>query len=155
MTRLSHAPDSRPSLIPRRWVEVGLAVGSLVLLADAARAWYDAPGVTTMTRGYLIEVVVLGVAVQAALVVDEQRLLWGCLGALTALTVLGAWSIGPSLLPGLLTAGAASVLVTRRTGARPLPAVGWFLAGAVGQTVLMLLVVRPDAVPGPLHGTLS
>ncbi len=122
----------------RRWMEAGLAVGGVILLGLAARAWYEVPGITVVTLRYLHEAVLLGLGVLWAIVVDWEWLRWGCLGALSGLTVLGMWSIGGTLLPGLLMAGAASVMGTVRTSAPPLPALGWFLVGGVAQTALML-----------------
>ena len=133
----------------RRWMEVGLALGGVVLIGLAVRAWFEVPGIAAKPRRYLLEAVLLGVGVLWATVFDMDRLRWGCLGALSALTVLGMWSIGASLLPGLLMAGAASVLAAVRTGARPMPAVGWFLAGSVAQTVLMFsMLPRPVPIEG-------
>lgn len=121
-----------------RWMEVGLALAGLILLALAARAWYGVPFITAITLGYLLEAVALGVGVLGTILVGESRLRWACLGALSALTILGMWSIGRTLLPGLLAAAAASLLAGVRTNARPMPAVGWFLVGVLAQTVLML-----------------
>ena len=136
----------------RRWMETGLALGGLVLLGLAARAWYEVPGITAGTQRFLLEAALLGAGVLWANVVDMDWLPWTCLGALSALTVLGLWSIGGSLLPGLLMAGVASVLAAVRTGARPMPAVGWFLVGGVAQTMLMVLMLWTGTRPVPMEG---
>ena len=138
----------------RRWMEAGLALGGVILLGLAARAWYDVPFITPITLGYLLEAVALGVGVLWTVIVDENRLRWACLGALSALTLLGMWSIGGSLLPGLLIAGAASVLAAVRTRARPMPAVGWFLVGGVAQTLLMVAVLWTGTRAVPIEGNI-
>ena len=138
----------------RRWLEVGLALGGLVLLALAVRAWYDVPFIAAVTRRYLLEAIVLGIGVLWTIIVGEGRLRWACMGALSALTILGMWSIGGSLLPGVVMAGAASVLASTRTGARPMAAVGWFLVGGVAQTALMLAMLRTLTRAAPIEGSI-
>ena len=138
-------------------VELGLAAVNLALAGWTAWATLNSPGAvgprSTMSwhgwisRGYVLEVLLLAFGVIAAVLgtvhdgTRPLRLLWACLGALIGLAVLGAWSLGLWLLPGVLLVLAAGALAAVRTGARFGPLLAWTLTGLTCQIAFMLLVI--------------
>ena len=145
------------AITARRWLELALAAANLALAVWFVIAILSGPGLSGprtgaewtvwIARGYLIEVLVLGTLVLLALLVEFRRgapwlrLMWGCLGALAGLAILGAWSIGPAILPGLLLGYVAGSLAALRTHARFGRLVAWSLVGLGSQVALMLLII--------------
>ncbi len=103
--------------------------------------------VEAITTGYLLEAVVLNGVVLLALSWEHRRsgplleILWGALGALTALAVLSAWSAGYAMVPGLLVGYAAAWFATVRCGGGTGRAVVFFLIGFVGQLAIMFTLI--------------
>ena len=62
-------------------------------------------------------------------------------GVFLSLAVLGAWSIGPSVVPALLALVAAAILADVRRKPKVLTQVGWFVGGVMGEAVIMLLAI--------------
>ena len=56
-------------------------------------------------------------------------------------SVLGAWSIGPSVVPALLALVAAAILAGVRRRQKVAKQIGWFAGGVMGQAVIMLLAI--------------
>ncbi len=68
-------------------------------------------------------------------------LLWGGLGALAALTTLGAWSAGYVFAPGLFLGVTAGCFATARCRGNVARAVAMLLAGFVGQIAIMFMII--------------
>ena len=138
-------------------VEVALAAANLAvagwcvwaaLNSAGLRGPRDLPsGYSWIARGYLIEIVLLGLLVLVSVARSARsdarwlRALWTSLGALTALTVLGAWSVGPLLLPGVVLVFVTGWLAAVRTGSAIAPLLAWGVAGLLGQVGVMALVI--------------
>ncbi len=61
-------------------------------------------------------------------------------GVFWSLAVLGAWSIGPAVVPALLTLVAAAILAGVRRKPKVLTQVGWFAGGVMGDVIMSLAI---------------
>ena len=140
-----------------RWLELALAAASLALVNGSALALLTTPGwgahrfgqgwMGWIARGFRIEALVLGILILLALLVEFRRgtpwlrMMWGCLGALAGLAVLGVSSSNATTLPGLLLAYVAGSLAALRTQAGLGRLVVWSLVGLGSHAALMLLIL--------------
>jgi hypothetical protein len=69
------------------------------------------------------------------------RLTWAACGGLTALMIIGAFSIGPLLFWAVLAFALAGFLVDWRKGREILYDLGIFALGAVGNAAILLLLI--------------
>ena len=139
-----------------RWLELALAAASLALVNGSALALLTTPGwgahrfgqgwMGWIARGFRIEALVLGILILLALLVEFRRgtpwlrMMWGCLGALAGLAVLGVSSSNATTLPGLLLAYVAGSLAALRTQTGLGRLVVWSLVGFGAQVALMFLI---------------
>lgn len=133
-------------------VEVALAAANLAVAGWCVWAVLNSAGLVSswhswITRAYLIEILLLGLLILLSVARSARsdarwlRALWASLGALTGLTVLGAWSIGPLLLPGVVLVLVTGWLAAVRTGTAIAPLLAWGVAGLAGQVGVMALVI--------------
>ena len=101
-----------------------------------------------LPAGYLLEITVLGVAGLVSVSANRSsspplwgKVTWAIGGVFLSLAVLGAWSIGPSIVPALLALVAAAILAGVRRRERVWMQVGWFAGGVMGQALIMLLAI--------------
>ncbi len=111
-------------------------------------ATYRSDSVWPLPAGYLLEITVLGVGGLVSVSANRTsspplwgNVTWAIGGVFLSLAVLGAWSIGPSVVPALLALVAAAILAGVRRRPRVWTQVGWFAGGVMGQTVIMLLAI--------------
>ncbi len=104
-------------------------------------------GPTGGTR-YLLEITVLGVGGLVSVSANRTsspplwgNVTWAIGGVFLSLAVLGAWSIGPSVVPALLALVAAAILAGVRRRQKVFTQVGWFAGGVMGQAVIMVLAI--------------
>ena len=109
-------------------------------------ATYSGGSVWPLPAGYLLEITVLGVGGLVSVSANRTsspplwgNVTWAIAGVFLSLAVLGAWSIGPSVVPALLALVVAGILAGVRRRQKVLTQVGWFAGGAMGQAVMMLL----------------
>ncbi len=111
-------------------------------------AAFRGDSVWPLPAGYLLEITLLGVG--GLISVSANRTssppLWGNVtwaigGVFLSLAVLGAWSIGPSVVPALLALVAAAILAGVRRRQKVFTQVGWFAGGVMGQAVIMVLAI--------------
>ena len=138
----------------RRIAEWILAsVGAVICIGIAILFWIE----QTSFRGatiwplpalVLIEVALLGLAGMLAVVFigDERTSQWGSLiwavcGGLTALTIIGGFSIGPLLLWAVLAFVLAGVLIDWRIGRNLFHDLGIFTLGALCNAALLFLLI--------------
>ena len=138
----------------RRFAEwVLAAVGCAICISDAILTWiYQAStpsgSLWPLPALVLIEMAFLGLVgmLAVALNSDDRTLRWGSLtwaicGGLTALTVIGAFSIGPLLFWAVLAFALAGVLADWRRGRKILTDLGVFTLGAVCNAAILLLLI--------------
>ena len=111
-------------------------------------ATYSGGSVWPLPAGYLLEITVLGVGGLVSVSANRTsspplwgNVTWAIAGVFLSLAVLGAWSIGPSVVPALLALVVAGILAGVRRRQKVLTQVGWFAGGAMGQAVMMLLAI--------------
>jgi hypothetical protein len=145
-------------------VEVALAAANLAVAGWCVWAALNSAGVrgprdvssrySWIAQAYLVEILVLGLLVLLSVArrggSDARwlRALWASLGALTALAVLGAWSVGPLLLPGVVLVFITGWLAAVRTGSAIAPLLAWGVAGLLGQVGVMALVIATVLAAG-------
>jgi hypothetical protein len=146
--------DSPLVVSVRRIAEWLLAtVGAAVCIGTAILFWLEQssfPGASLwpLPALVLIEVAFLGLAGISAVVLigDEHTSQWGSLiwavsGGLTALTVIGGFSIGPLLVWAVLAFVLAGVLIDWRIGRKILYDLGIFTLGTVCNAAILLLLI--------------
>ena len=142
----------------RRVTEWILAtVGAAVCIGTAILFWLDQssfPGASLwpLPALVLIEMAFLGLAGMLAVVLDSEErtprwgsLTWAVCGGLTALMVIGVFSIGPLLFWAVLAFVLASVLADWRRGRKILYDLGIFTLGAVCNAAILLLLIAAAA----------
>ncbi len=98
--------------------------------------------------GYLMEMNILGVIGLAGVVLDRERssprwgkLSWAVAGALGAMAVLGAWSIGWLYAPAAAAFAGAGVVADRRRGRSVVRNLGLVVLAAVVQAGVMVTAI--------------
>lgn len=146
--------DSFLNIRVRRFAEwIFAAIGATVCIGIAVLFWIE----ETSFRGaaiwplpalVLIEVAFLGLTGMLAVVlIGDGRisqwgsLIWAVCGGLTALTIIGGFSIGPLLFWAVLAFVLAGVLIDWRTSRKLLYDLGIFTLGAVCNTAILLLLI--------------
>ena len=111
-------------------------------------AAYSGGSVWPLPAGYLLEITVLGVGGLVSVSANRTsspplwgNVTWAIGGVFLSLAVLGAWSIGPSVVPALLALVVAAILAGVRRRETVWTQVGWFAGGVMGQAVTMLLAI--------------
>ncbi len=129
------------------------AVGGAICIGDAIIFWIyqsSSPSASLwpLPALVLIEMAFLGLVgmLAVALNSDARTLRWGSLtwaicGSLTALMVIGGFSIGPLLFWAVLAFALAGVLANRRRGRKILYDLGIFVLGAVSNAAILLLLI--------------
>ena len=138
----------------RRFVEWVLAsVGCAICISDAMLTWIfqsssPSGSLWPLPALVLIEMALLGLAGILAVVLDSDertlrwgRLTWAICGGLTALMVIGAFSIGPLLFWAILAFALAGFLANRRRARKFLYDLGIFMLGAVCNAAILLLLI--------------
>jgi len=138
----------------RRFAEwILAAIGAAICIGDAILFWrYQASSPSAslwpLPALVLIEMAFLGIVgmLAAALNSDKRTLRWGSLtwaicGSLTALMVIGGFSIGPLLFWAVLAFALAGVLANWRRGRKILYDLGIFALGAVFNAAILLLLI--------------
>ena len=131
-----------------RWLELALAFAGLVWISGNS-VWLLSASESELrlARVYVVEDIILATLVFLALLVQFHfgapwlKVMWFCLGMSTGLVALGMMSIGPTLLPGLALGCIAGLLAALRTQAHLIFLAGWFLAGLIFQTGLVLVLL--------------
>jgi hypothetical protein len=94
---------------------------------------------------YFIEIMLLGLLVLVATAARPTRwgnlMPWVAAGVLLAFVILGGFSIGPPLIPALVTFVIVGVLADWQTGGNMALHLALFLSVAVIQAMLMLLLI--------------
>ena len=92
-----------------------------------------------LPAGYLLEITLLGVGGLVSVSANRTsspplwgNVTWAIGGVFLSLAVLGAWSIGPSVVPALLALVAAAILAGVRRRQKVFTQVGWFAGGVMG-----------------------
>ncbi|MBI3160830.1 MAG: hypothetical protein HYZ26_14620 [Chloroflexi bacterium] len=123
---------------------IGLVVCMLVAILFASvaglqGAMFPFPGL------YLIQIALLGVLGTAPLWLRApawHAARWAAAGMLLAFSILGAFTLGPFVLPACLSLLGAAFLSSREAGL-PVPrGLAWFAGAALAQAALMLLFVQ-------------
>jgi hypothetical protein len=88
---------------------------------------------------YFLEIISLGVitVIAVAKIKDKQNSVWSgvpwiCSGILLAFVILGAWTIGFFLIPGMILFLLVGVIVDRR--------IIYFVSAGIGQAILVFLI---------------
>ena len=131
-----------------RWLELAFALAGLVWISGNSvwllSAFESEP---SLAQVYVVEDIILATLIFLALLVQFHfgapwlKVMWFCLGMSTGLVALGMMTIGPTLLPGLVLGCIAGLLAALRTQAHLIFLAGWFLAGLIFQTGLMLVLL--------------
>jgi hypothetical protein len=90
---------------------------------------------------YFMELMALGVMVAAAYLRSSEsraRIAWAAAGAVTAFSILAAWTVGLLFLPVAVTIVAAALITDVRNQGRLGAHVGIFVAAALIQAALTL-----------------
>lgn len=90
---------------------------------------------------YFVELMALGVVVAAAYVrssVSRAGIAWAVGGAITAFSILAAWTVGLLFLPAAATIAAAALITDVRHQGRLGAHVGIFIATALIQAALIV-----------------
>ena len=96
---------------------------------------------------YLIEIVALGMAGFIGLITRAKGAVcwdsvpWGVAGALLAFVILGAWTIGPLLLPAMLVFLIAATVADMGPNPRWIHHLGICMIAGVSQASLMFVVI--------------
>ena len=124
------------------------AVGASICVGAALVVWRSQSyNVWPFPALYLIEIIALGTAgfvgliTRAEGVVRLDRVPWGVAGALLAFVILGAWTIGPLLLPAMLAFLIAAIVTDTRSNPRWIRHLGIFTIAGVSQASLMFVVI--------------
>ena len=137
------------------WVLAG--IGAILCVGGAAITWlsqasFNSPNVSLwpLPALVLIEVAILGLAGFSGVVLDNQqqssrwgRVMWIACGGLTALAVIGAFSVSVVVLlvvPALLFSGAA-ILADIRQHRNMLTDLGLFTVSAVANLALIFALI--------------
>ncbi len=111
-------------------------------------AAFRGDSVWPLPAGYLLEITVLGVGGLVSVSANRTsspplwgNVTWAIAGVFLSLAVLGAWSIGPSVVPAFLALVAAAILAGVRRRQKVSTQVSWFAGGVMGQAVIMLLPI--------------
>lgn len=137
------------------WVLAG--IGAILCVGGAAITWLsqassNSPNVSLwpLPALVLIEVAILGLAGFSAVVLDNQqqssrwgRVMWITCGGLTALAIIGAFSVSVVVLlvvPALLFSGAA-ILADIRQHRNMLTDLGLFTVSAVANLALIFALI--------------
>jgi hypothetical protein len=120
------------------------ALGGAVCVALAAVTWR---GVSTSQSTwpfpalYFVELMALGVVVAGAYVrpsASQAGIAWAAAGAVTAFSILAAWTVGLLFLPAAATIAAAALITDVRHQGRLGAHVGIFVAAALIQAALIV-----------------
>jgi hypothetical protein len=133
----------------KRVIEWMLAVvGASLCVGAVLVVWRSLPySVWPLPALYFIEIIVLGIVGFIGLItrtggaVRWGSIPWGVAGALLAFVILGAWTIGPLLLPAELAFLIAATLADTKPNQRWIRRLGIFVAAGISQASLMLAVI--------------
>ena len=124
------------------------AVGASICAGAALVVWQSQPyDVWPFPTLYLIEIVALGMAGFIGLITRAEGAVrwdsvpWGVAGALLAFVILGAWTIGPLLLPAVLAFLIAATAADMGPNQRWIRHLGIFMIAGVSQASLMFVVI--------------
>ena len=124
------------------------AVGASICAGAALVVWQSQPyDVWPFPALYLIEIVALGMAGFIGLITRSKgatrwgSVPWGAAGALLASVILGAWTIGPLLLPAMLAFLIAANVADVGSNRRWIRHLGIFIIASVSQASLMFVVI--------------
>jgi len=124
------------------------AVGASICVGAALVVWRSQSyNVWPFPALYLIEIIALGTAgfvgliTRAEGVVRLDRVPWGVAGALLAFVILGAWTIGPLLLPAMLAFLVAATVGDMGPNPRWVRHLAIFMIAGVSQASLMFVVI--------------
>lgn len=140
-----------------RWIEILLAtIGAFtcivvpLLFAISELSLYDGqPGKLFPTPGlYFLEIALLGLIGFLSIIKPElstsaiwRGMPWICAGVLMAFVILGAWSIGFALIPGMLSFLFTGILTDKRTKGDIALHFILFISGGLAQSSLVLLLL--------------
>lgn len=128
-------------------------IGAVVCVAGAIVIWQaqsSSVGLSLwpMPALALLEMALLGLAGLIGVALDSGGhtlrwgiIIWAVCGGLTALMIIGAWTIGPILLLAVLAFAIAAVLADRRRQRKVLPDLGVFTVSTVSNAVILFLFI--------------
>jgi hypothetical protein len=124
------------------------AVGASICAGAALVVWQSQPyDVWPFPALYLIEIIALGTVGFVGLITRVEGIVgldsvpWGVAGALLAFVILGAWTIGPLLLPAMLAFLIAATVANTGPNPRWIRHLGIFMIAGVSQASLMFVVI--------------
>ena len=136
-----------------RTLELLLAgFGAAVCVGIAAAVWHSQArsheSLWPLPAVVLLELGTFGLVALAAVVSDTEDglpawglLTWAIVGGLLAVMILGAWSIGPLVLPAVAALCSAALLANFRRGRRVTAGLALTLTIAVVNGVLLLTII--------------
>ena len=124
------------------------AVGASICVGAALVVWRSQSyNVRPFPAVYFIEIIALGTVGFVGLIMRAEGAIrvdsvpWGVAGALLAFVILGAWTIGPLLLPAMLTFLIAATVADMGPNPRWIRHLGIFMIAGVSQAGLMFVVI--------------
>ena len=124
------------------------AVGVSICVGAALVVWRpQSYNVWPFPALYFIEIIALGTVGFVGLITRAEgagrldSVPWGVAGALLAFVILGAWTIGPLLLPAMLAFLIAATVADMRPNPRWIRHLTIFMIAGVSQASLMFLVI--------------
>jgi hypothetical protein len=122
-------------------------LGGAACVAVAAVTWASvgaSQGTWPFPALYFVQLMVIGAVVAAAYLRPSQsraRIAWAAGGAVTAFSILGAWTVGLLFLPAGAAIATAALITDARHQGRLGAHVGIFVAAALIQAALMMTMV--------------
>ena len=124
------------------------AVGASICVGAALVVWRSQSyNVWPFPALYFIEIIALGIVGFVGLITRAEGVVcldsvpWGVAGALLAFVILGAWTIGPLLLPAMLAFLIAAIVADMGPNPRWIRHLRIFMIVGVSQASLMFVVI--------------
>jgi hypothetical protein len=113
-----------------------------VALSGGIEAVFPFPGI------YFIELIAIGIICLFTMLLLNDKtssgwstIAWICSGLLVAFVILGAWTIGFYLIPGMILLLVVGILIDRRTQRNYALHLIYFFAAALSQGIFVFIVI--------------